>query len=64
MKNKILLFLVIFLTGHTALGQGLKEKPVSAKETDRAFWLKEMDQMLRPVLRSLAHDSLRLTMPQ
>ncbi|WP_333620731.1 DUF2264 domain-containing protein [Sphingobacterium multivorum] len=64
MKNKILLFLVIFLTGHTVLGQGLKEKPVSAKETDRAFWLKEMDQMLRPVLRSLAHDSLRLTMPQ
>jgi hypothetical protein len=64
MKNKILLFFVILLTGHTVFGQGLKKKPASTKETDRAFWLKEMDHMLRPVLRSLAHDSLRLTMPQ
>lgn len=31
---------------------------------DRAFWLKEMDKMCRPVLESLAHDSLMIKMPQ
>ncbi|PVH26957.1 DUF2264 domain-containing protein [Sphingobacterium corticibacter] len=31
---------------------------------DRAFWLAEMDKMARPVIRSLAHDSLRIAMPQ
>lgn len=35
-------------------------KPIST----RAFWLQEMDKMARPVVRSLAHDSLRILMPK
>ncbi len=31
---------------------------------DRVFWLREMDKMARPVLRSLSNDSLRIAMPQ
>ncbi len=30
---------------------------------DRKFWLAEMDKMVQPVMRSLAHDSLRINMP-
>ncbi|WP_437921043.1 DUF2264 domain-containing protein [Sphingobacterium sp. LRF_L2] len=38
---------------------------VNANEkNDRDFWLQEMDKMARPVIRSLAHDSLRILMPQ
>jgi hypothetical protein len=43
-----------------------QKKSVSAKVppvSDRAFWLAEMDKMARPVLSSLAHDSLRIAMP-
>lgn len=31
---------------------------------DRQFWLAEMDKMVRPVVYSLAQDSLRLVMPK
>jgi hypothetical protein len=34
-----------------------------AQSTDRQFWLNQLDKMVRPVLRSLAHDSLRINMP-
>ncbi|WP_241254818.1 DUF2264 domain-containing protein [Sphingobacterium sp. DR205] len=64
MKNRILFFFLLVLTVHTVYGQSVKKKPTSLNETSRAFWLKEMDRMLRPVVRSLAHDSLRLNMPQ
>ncbi len=30
---------------------------------DRLFWLKHLDQLSAPVLRSLAHDSLRINLP-
>ena len=30
---------------------------------DRAFWLAQLDKMCRPMMRSLAHDSLRINMP-
>lgn len=30
---------------------------------DRKFWLQQMDKICRPMLRSLAHDSLRINMP-
>ncbi len=30
---------------------------------DRKFWLAQMDKMVRPIMRSLAHDSLRINMP-
>lgn len=31
--------------------------------TDRKFWIGQMDKMVRPMMRSLAHDSLRINMP-
>lgn len=31
--------------------------------SDRRFWLLQLDRICRPVLRSLAHDSLRINMP-
>lgn len=33
-------------------------------QSDRQYWLKEMDRMARPVIRALANDSLRIVMPQ
>ena len=30
---------------------------------DRKFWLSQMDKMVRPMMRSLAHDSLHINMP-
>ncbi|MFD2599667.1 DUF2264 domain-containing protein [Sphingobacterium corticis] len=36
----------------------------NTSNSDRTFWLAEMDKMARPVIRSLAHDSLRIAMPQ
>lgn len=44
--------------------QEVLHKTPAVQETDRAFWLSEMDRMVRPVIRSLAHDSLRINMPQ
>jgi hypothetical protein len=39
----------------------LQKMPV---QTDRQFWLQEMDKMVRPVLYNLAMDSLKMNMPQ
>ena len=33
------------------------------KVSDRPFWIAELDRIARPVMRSLAHDSLRINMP-
>ena len=33
------------------------------KVSDRQFWIAELDRIARPVMRSLAHDSLRINMP-
>lgn len=43
-----------------------KKKAAKKQEalTYRQFWLNEMDKMVRPVLYSLAKDSLRINMPQ
>lgn len=44
-----------------------QRKPVLKKglvQNDREYWLSEMDKMVRPVLKSLAADSLRILMPQ
>jgi len=54
--------LVLILSGSTAFGQ--KKKVVKNTLTDRQFWLQDMDKMVRPVIQSLAHDSLRINMPQ
>ncbi|MDR3008025.1 MAG: DUF2264 domain-containing protein [Sphingobacterium sp.] len=63
-KMRIIPFFLLLLAVQFVRGQIVKQKSTGNKETGRTFWLQEMDRMLRPVLRSLAHDSLRLNMPQ
>lgn len=45
--------------------KNLKGTAVQTKDglSDRKFWLNQMDKMVRPMMRSLAHDSLRINMP-
>ncbi|WP_418360943.1 DUF2264 domain-containing protein [Sphingobacterium detergens] len=65
MKSQILLTFLLLLSAILSVqGQIEKKKSTGNDETSRVFWLQEMDRMLRPVLRSLAHDSLRINMPQ
>lgn len=61
MKIKSILILVVLLCGTavSVIAQQERQQP-----SDRAFWLQQMDRMARPVIRSLAHDSLRIAMPQ
>ncbi len=63
-KMRIIPFFLLLLAVQSVRGQIIKQKSTGNEETGRTFWLREMDRMLRPVLRSLAHDSLRLNMPQ
>lgn len=37
---------------------------VNKNTSDRKFWLAQLDKMVRPVMRSLANDSLRIVMPK
>ena len=66
---QILAILVSLLACSHAFAQKKKKTPdsqpvaVTNGLADRAYWLAEMDKMVRPVLRSLAHDSLRINMP-
>ena len=59
--------LILLLVSATAFAQ---KKPVKVESAvppglvDRRFWLAQMDKMVKPVLSSLAHDSLRIVMPQ
>ncbi|HXB92946.1 MAG TPA: DUF2264 domain-containing protein [Puia sp.] len=60
------LLIVLFCWCGLAMAQ--KNKRVADKKNavqlnDRQFWLRELDKMVRPVIRSLAHDSLRINMP-
>lgn len=52
------------LNAQTKKGKGKAEvkKEITGAD-DRKFWLEQMDKMVRPVIRSLAHDSLRINMP-
>ncbi|MEA5404355.1 DUF2264 domain-containing protein [Arcicella sp. DC2W] len=56
MFKKILLVCVFALP----LGTLAQQKPIN----DRAIWLQHLDQLAKPILRSLANDSLRIVMPQ
>jgi hypothetical protein len=59
----ILSMSLLFVTG----GVFAQRKAKNQKEavlTDRQFWLQQLDIMVKPVLASLAKDSLRATMPQ
>jgi hypothetical protein len=38
-------------------------KAVATGVDDRAFWIGQLDKMARPVMRSLAHDSLKINLP-
>jgi hypothetical protein len=60
---KIILILLVFHFGTlSAQKKGTSHKV--AVQTDRQFWLQEMDKMVRPVLYNLAKDSLKINMPQ
>lgn len=64
-KHFILFLLFLLLPGkNNVFAQKKKAAPVPARVvTDREYWLAEMDKMVRPVLYSLAQDSLRIVMP-
>ncbi len=54
---------LVFITLLCTVGLMPKTGQAQAKN-DRAYWIHEMDRMARPVIRLLAHDSLRIGMPQ
>ncbi|SMC59339.1 DUF2264 domain-containing protein [Pedobacter nyackensis] len=56
--------LVLMLFSAFAFGQKKKATKKAQVLNDRAFWLQQMDKMVRPVLYNLAKDSLRINMPQ
>ena len=63
MKKRIIIVALLFcsINGVFAQQKTLRNvKPIS----ERMFWLQQMDKMVRPVMRSLAHDSLRILMPK
>ncbi|BAV05293.1 hypothetical protein SAMN05421788_105248 [Filimonas lacunae] len=66
MKVKTLLLVVVVLLYYpvTVVQAQKKKQPVAEQQTDRQYWLGQLDKMVSPVLRSLAHDSLRIAMPQ
>lgn len=64
LNKTTLALLVLALICGTAAAQ----KKINAKKTialtDRQIWLREMDKMVKPVIYSLAKDSLRIVMPK
>jgi hypothetical protein len=59
--------IAVILIGQIAFNSSAQKKSVAKKNqviSDRKYWLSEMDKMVRPILRSLAADSLRINMPQ
>lgn len=66
-KNIRVVFGVVFLFSVCQLAAQKKKKEAPVAEinglADRKFWLAQMDKICRPMLRSLAHDSLRINMP-
>ena len=66
MKNwKAIITVILF--GQIAFNSSAQKKVATKKNqiiNDRKYWLSEMDKMVRPVLKSLAADSLRINMPQ
>jgi len=59
------LFLLLFTVIISPLFAQKKKRTEKAKPlTDRQVWLKEMDKMVRPMMYSLAKDSLKILMPQ
>jgi len=66
MRNyKIITFVLLLLQINTLC---FSQRRSSAKKaqvmSDRKYWLAEMDKMVKPVLKSLAADSLKIIMPK
>jgi len=59
-----LLSLSLFLITMGAFAQKNKKNQKEVILTDRQFWLKQLDIMVKPVLHSLAKDSLKIVMPK
>jgi hypothetical protein len=62
-KSAIALLIMVLTTVNVVA----QKKNISKKNiplTDRQIWLKEMDKMVKPVIYSLAKDSLRIVMPK
>lgn len=57
-----MLFVCSQLSGRQKSKQQAAHTPTNEWE-DRQYWLAQMDRMARPVIRSLAHDSLHINMP-
>ncbi|GAB3335911.1 DUF2264 domain-containing protein [Larkinella ripae] len=68
MKNRIPTWLLASLLIAFWSLPAMAQRKTAARKTpplsDRPFWLTELDKMVRPVLYNLAHDSLRIAMPQ
>ncbi|MDF3078469.1 MAG: hypothetical protein K0S09_2358 [Sphingobacteriaceae bacterium] len=56
--------ILLFIACAPAFGQKSKSGKQIPQQTDRQFWISQLDKMCRPVLRSLAHDSLKIVMPK
>ena len=57
----------VLIWSQLAFAAQAQRKPTLKKAqvlSDRQYWLLEMDKMVRPVLKSLAADSLRIVMPK
>ncbi|MXV16762.1 DUF2264 domain-containing protein [Hufsiella ginkgonis] len=57
------MLVIALLGGPLAYGQKKKPAVTAPVQTDRQFWLAQMDKMVRPIFAGLAHDSLRISMP-
>lgn len=68
MKNRIshglLAGLLALILSNPLLAQRKTVVKKTVPVSDRQLWLTELDKMVRPVLYSLAHDSLRIVMPK
>ena len=61
MRRVVLLLALCW--GGVAMAQKHIKTATQKEMSDRQFWLAQLDKMVRPVIRSLAHDSLRINMP-
>lgn len=64
MKFKLILLLSLLLISLAGFAQKKSKNQKEVMLTDRQFWLQQLDIMVRPVLSSLAKDSLKISMPK
>lgn len=62
--KRLCLFIVVLLVSGATFAQKKRIKEANKPLSDRAFWLQEMEKMVKPTLYSLAQDSLRIVMPK